>query len=124
MEKNRPLNHTAKGNQRDLTKAMRRWTKAAPAGTTRSAILILSEERDGKLGATTHINGNTHHLKLATRASMAATSEDNPVGAVLRTAAIEAMVQTGALVPNQPSPEPTPETETHNNESNEQNDNN
>ena len=96
------------------------WTNEATKGEKRSCIVIQVIAKDGELNATSHINGNGQHLHQATKACMSYLSPNNPVGSILRQAAIESLIEIGMLAPREEAPKSeSPESETHNNNENE-----
>lgn len=112
--------HEARPEHKTLTDAMVAWTNEAPKGEKRSCIVIQVIAKDGELNASSHINGNGQHLHQATKACMSYLSPDNPVGSILRQAAIDSLIEIGMLAPREEAPQPErPETETHNNSENE-----
>lgn len=112
--------HEARPEHKTITDAMVKWTNEAPKGEKRSCIVIQAIAKDGELNASSHINGNGQHLHQATRACMSYHSPDNPVGSILRQAAIDSLIEIGMLAPREEAPQPEhPETETHNNNENE-----
>lgn len=110
-----------------LRDAMAAWKDEAAEGETRSAIVIQVIAKDGELNASSHINGNSVHLAVATEACMDTLTPDNPVGSVLRAAAIRSLTKTGIIAPRQPEANGLPEEtqpaqsnpETQNNNKNE-----
>ena len=121
MEEKRPTTtedrrHEARPEHKTLTDAMVKWTEEASKGEKRSCIVIQVIAKDGELNASSHINGNGQHLHQATKACMSYLSSDNPVGSILRQAAIDSLIEIGMLAPREEAPKPeNPETETHNN---------
>lgn len=112
--------HEARPEHKTLTDAMVEWTNEAPKGEKRSCIVIQVIAKGGELNASSHINGNSQHLHQATKACMSYISPDNPVGPILRQAAIDSLIEIGMLAPREEAPQPeSPETETHNNKKNE-----
>lgn len=112
--------HEARPEHKTLTDAMVEWTNEAPKGEKRSCIVIQVIAKGGELNASSHINGNGQHLHQATKACMSHLSPDNPVGSILRQAAIDSLIEIGMLAPREEAPQPeSPETETHNNKKNE-----
>lgn len=117
------LNHDVHPEHKILRDAMAAWSEAAPENEHRSVIVIQVSEENGELSASSHVNGNSHHLVHAVGACMSACTPDNPVGSILRAAAIKSLTDLGMIAPHQPegadAPEqPHPETpalETHNN---------
>lgn len=110
------LNHDVRPEHETLRKAMMQWSEEALKGENRSVIVIQVSEKDGELNASSHINGNGQHLHQATKACMSYLSPDNPVGSILRQAAIDSLIEIGMLAPREEAPQPErPETETHNN---------
>lgn len=108
--------HEARPEQKIIIDAMRAWTDEAPEGEHRSCIVIHVSAKNGELTASSHINGNGQHLHQATKACMSYLSPDNPVGSILRQAAIDSLIEIGMLAPREEAPQPErPETETHNN---------
>lgn len=109
--------HEARPEHKILTDAMQAWTEEASEGEERSCIVIQVIAKDGELNASSHINGNGQHLHQATKACMSYLSPDNPVGSILRQAAIDSLIEIGMLAPREEASNPeTPEPETHNNE--------
>lgn len=127
MEEKKPttteaLNHDVRPEHKILRDAMAEWSDNAPERERRSAIVIQVTEKDGELSASSHINGNGHHLVAAIAACMSAIHPDNPVGSILRSAAIKSLTDVGMIspeTPETPEAESELETETNNNESNE-----
>lgn len=112
--------HEARPEHKTITDAMVKWTNEAPKGEKRSCIVIQAIAKDGELNASSHIKGNGQHLHQATRACMSDLSPDNPVGSILRQAAIDSLIEIGMLAPREEAPQPEhPESETHNNNENE-----
>lgn len=112
--------HEARPEHKILTDAMQARTDEAPEGEKRSCIVIQVIAKDGELNATSHINGNGQHLHQATKACMSYLSPNNPVGSILRQAAIESLIEIGMLAPREEAPKSeSPESETHNNNENE-----
>lgn len=112
--------HEARPEHKTITDAMVKWTNEAPKGEKRSCIVIQAIAKDGELNASSHINGNSQYLHQATKACMSCLSPDNPVGSILRQAAIDSLIEIGMLAPREEAPQPEhPETETHNNNENE-----
>ena len=110
------LRHEARPEHKILTDAMAAWTNEATKGEKRSCIVIQVIAKDGELNASSHINGNGQHLHQATKACMSHLSPDNPVGSILRQAAIDSLIEIGMLTPREEAPKPeNPETETPNN---------
>lgn len=108
--------HEARPEQKIIIDAMRAWTDEASEGEHRSCIVIQVIAKDGELNASSHINGNGQHLHQATKACMSYLSPDNPVGSILRQAAIDSLIEIGMLAPREEAPQPErPETDTHNN---------
>lgn len=108
--------HEARPEHKILTDAMQAWTDEAPEGEKRSCIVIQVIAKDGELNASSHINGNGQHLHQATKACMSYLSPDNPVGSILRQAAIDSFIEIGMLVPREEVSQPeSSEPETHNN---------
>lgn len=107
--------HEARPEHKILTDAMQAWTEEAPEGEKRSCIVIQVIAKNGELNASSHINGNGHHLTIAIAACMSACTTDNPVGSILRSAAIKSLTDLGMISPVTPEANPQPETETHNN---------
>lgn len=108
--------HEARPEHKILTDAMQAWTDEAPEGEKRSCIVIQVIAKDGELNASSHINGNGQHLHQATKARMSYLSPDNPVGSILRQAAIDSLIEIGMLAPREEVSQPeSPEPETHNN---------
>lgn len=125
MEEKKPTTtedrrHEVRPEQNIIIDAMRAWDDEAPKGEHRSCIVIHVSEKNGELSAGSHINGSVQHLHQATKACMSYLGPDNPVGAILRQAAIDSLFETGMLAPREEAPQPkSPETETHNNKKNE-----
>lgn len=112
--------HEARPEHKILTDAMQAWTDEAPEGEKRSCIVIQVIAKDGELNASSHVNGNGRHLHQAAQACMSYLSSDNPVGSILRQAAIDSLIEIGMLAPRDEAPQPEqPETETHNNQEHE-----
>lgn len=111
------LNHDVRPEHETLRNAMTQWSKQSPKGENRSVIVIQVSEKDGELNASSHINGNGHHLAIAIAACMSACTTDNPVGSILRSAAIKSLTDLGMISPATPDAnnQPQPETETPNN---------
>lgn len=108
--------HEARHEHKILTDVMQAWTDEAPEGEKRSCIVIQVIAKDGELNASSHINGNGQHLHQAIKACMSCLSPDNPVGSILRQAAIDSLIEIGMLAPREEAPQPErPETKTHNN---------
>ena len=111
--------HEARPEHKTITDAMVGWTNEATKDEKRSCIVIQVIAKDGELNASSHINGNGQHLHQATKACMSYLSPDNPVGSILRQAAIDSLIEIGMLAPREEAPQPErPETETHNNNEN------
>lgn len=109
--------HEARPEHKILTDAMQAWTDEAPEEEKRSCIVIQVIAKDGELNASSHINGNGQHLHQATKACMSYLSPDNPVGSILRQAAIDSLIEIGMIAPREEAQKPEPpEPETHNNE--------
>ena len=109
--------HEVRPEHGTLRDAMAKWSDEATEGERRSVIVIQVIEKDGELNASSHINGNGQHLHQATKACMSYLSPDNPVGSILRQAAIDSLIEIGMLAPREKASNPkTPEPETHNNE--------
>ena len=109
--------HEARPEHKIITDAMVAWTNEATKGEKRSCIVIQVIAKDGELNANSHINGNGQHLHQATKACMSDLSPDNPVGSILRQAAIDSLIEIGMLAPREEAHKPeNPEPETHNNE--------
>ncbi len=109
--------HEARPEHGTLRDAMAKWSDEATEGERRSVIVIQVIEKDGELNASSHINGNGQHLHQATKACMSYLSPDNPVGSILRQAAIDSLIEIGMLAPREEASNPeTPEPETHSNE--------
>ena len=109
--------HEVRPEHGTLRDAMAKWSDEATEGERRSIIVIQVIEKDGELNASSHINGNGQHLHQATKACMSYLSPDNPVGSILRQAAIDSLIEIGMLAPREEASNPeTPEPETHNNE--------
>lgn len=112
--------HEARPEHNTITDAMVVWTNEATKGEKRSCIVIQVIAKDGELNASSHINGNGQHLHQATKACMSYLSPNNPVGSILRQAAIESLIEIGMLAPREEAPKSeSPESETHNNNENE-----
>lgn len=112
--------HEARPEHKILTDAMVAWTNEATKGEKRSCIVIQVIAKDGELNASSHINGNGQHLHQAIKACMSYLSPNNPVGSILRQAAIESLIEIGMLAPREEAPKSeSPESETHNNNENE-----
>lgn len=110
--------HEVRPEHKILTDAMQAWTEEAPKGEKRSCIVIQVIAKDGELNASSRISGNGQHLHQATKACMSCLSPDNPVGSILRQAAIDSLIEIGMLTPREEAQKPeNPEPETHNNES-------
>ena len=110
----------ARPEHKTLTDAMVAWTNEATKGEKRSCIVIQAIAKDGELNASSHISGNGQHLHQATKACMSYLSPNNPVGSILRQAAIESFIEIGMLAPRSKAPKSeSPESETHNNNENE-----
>ena len=107
------LNHDVRPEHETLRNAMTQWSEEAVKGENRSVIVIQVSEKDGELNASSHINGNGHHLTIAIAACMSACTTDNPVGSILRSAAIKSLTDLGMISPV--TPEANAETETPNN---------
>lgn len=104
--------HEARPEHKILTDAMQAWTDEAPEGEKRSCIVIQVIAKDGELNASSHINGSGQHLHQATKACMSYLSPDNPVGSILRQAAIDSLIEIGMIAPHtEPKPEQTEEPE-------------
>lgn len=113
--------HEARPEHKVLTDDKFAWAKDAPEGEKRSAIVIQAVAKDGKVHTSSHIYGNTEHLRQAAKACMSAPNpDDNPAGIILLLAAIDSLIKIGALQPLDKAlrPEQT-EDETHNNKKNE-----
>lgn len=112
--------HEARPEHKILTDAMHAWKDEAPVGETRSCIVIQTIAKDGELNATSHIKGKGSHLYQAAKACMSLLSSGNPVGAILRQAAIDSLIEIGMLAPRDEAPQPEqPETEPQNNQEHE-----
>lgn len=107
------LNHDLRPEHETLRNAMTQWSEEAVKGENRSVIVIQVSEKDGELNASSHINGNGHHLTIAIAACMSSCTTDNPVGSILRSAAIKSLTDLGMISPV--TQEANPETETPNN---------
>lgn len=104
MEEKKPTTtedrrHEARPEHKILTDAMQAWTDEAPEGERRSCIVIQVIAKGGELNASSHINGNGQHLHQATKACMSYLSPDNPVGSILRQAAIDSLYEISILEP-------------------------
>lgn len=111
--------HEVRPEYGTLRDAMAKWSEEAAEGECRSVIVIQVIENDGELNASSCITGDTQHLVMAAQACMSTITPDNPVGSVLRIAAIRSLTQIGIITHHvEPKPE-QPETETNKNNENE-----
>ena len=115
--------HEVRPEHMILRDAMVAWTEEAAESEKRSCIVIRVIAKDGELNASSHISGDAEHLVIAAQACMSSLAKDNPVGSVLRVAAVRALTEIGIIAPQEPNangvpgeqqPE-SPEAETHNN---------
>lgn len=113
------LNHEVRPEHFPLRDAMNAWCDAAAEGVTRSVIVLQCEfDKNGEGSASSHVSGQAAHLVQAATACMSAMTPDNPVGAILRNAAIRGLQAAGLISPAA-APKPTQENdETHNNTEN------
>ena len=115
MEKNEPAAaqdriHEVPPEHKILRDAMYKWCEEAPEGENRSVIVIQVTEKGGELDASSHITGNAQCLAHATKACMSCLSPENPVGSILRTAAIKSLTEIGMITPcEEPSAPAQPE---------------
>lgn len=111
--------HEVRPENKAIRDAMAKWSEEAAEGECRSVIVIQAIEKDGELNASSYIAGDPQHLAMAAQACMSTITPDNPVGSVLRTAAIRSLTQIGMITHHvEPKPE-QPETETNKNNENE-----
>lgn len=85
--------HEVRPEHMTLLNAMETWSNEATEGEHRSVIVIQVTEKDGEMKASSHINGNGEHLVIAAQACMSTLAPDNPVGTVLRAAAIRSLAE-------------------------------
>ncbi len=115
--------HEVRPQHKILRDAMFKWCGEAPEGESRSVIVIQVTEKDGELEASSHISGSGQNLVHATRACMSTLSPENPVGSILRAAAIRSLTDIGMITPHEEQPAPEqperPESTTPNNQDNE-----
>lgn len=125
MEQNEPAAtqdrlHEVRPEHKILRDAMYKWCEEAPEGENRSVIVIQVTERAGELEASSHISGNGNCLVHATKACMSCLSPGNPVGSILRAAAIKSLTEIGMITPREEQPAPEqperPEPTTNNNQ--------
>lgn len=108
--------HEARSEHKILIDAIRAWTDEAQEGEHRSCIVIKASAKDGVLSASSHISGNGQHMRRAAQVAMSTLNPDNPVGSILRQAAIDSLIEIGMLAPREEAPQSEqPKPETHNN---------
>lgn len=110
--------HEVRPEHKILHDAMAVWASEAGEDERRSVIVIQAIAKDGELNASSHISGNGQHLAIAAQACMSTLTPDNPVGTVLRTAAIRSLSEIGLIAPHEqltPVQSGSPDPETHNN---------
>ena len=117
------LNHDVRPEHKILRDAMYKWCEDAPEAENRSVIVIQVTERGGVLDASSHVTGNGQCLVQATKACMSCLSPENPVGSILRTAAIKSLTEIGMITPckepSAPAQPERPEPTTNNNQEHE-----
>ena len=112
--------HEVRPEHKIFTDAMQAWTDEAPEGEKRSAIVIQVSAKEGVLSTSSHISGNGQHIRRAAQVCMSTLNPDNPVGSILRQAAIDSLIEIGTLEPREEAlQQESPEIETHNNDENE-----
>lgn len=114
MEEKKPTTedrrHEVRPEHKLLRDAMAAWSNEAADSESRSAILLQVITKDDELRASSHLHGDCQHLAIAVQACMSDLSPDNPVGTVLRAAAVRSLTAIGMIAPHeQPENDGVPE---------------
>ena len=111
------LNHDERTERETLRTAIERWTKEAPEGENRSFIALQAIDEGGDLSAICHISGSGDDLMAVIASCMSDCTPDNPVGSILRAAAIKSLIDLGMISPATPeaNDQLQPEAEPHDN---------